>query len=305
MKINYAKVVTLRYLFNSFSLFFCLILFSGLSHAHPFLWKVSGEHEFYIFGTIHLPDPRVTILPKQVDQALAESDEFYAELDLSEANTMLIKQSMWLPEKKNLYDYLPKDLEQEINLYLHEINPDLNLEFFAKQKIWVLAITLTVLEQQLKFPGHPPLDSVLYNRAIALGLNTGGLETVDQQLMVFDSMTIEQQLIFLRDTVEFMRSTLNDEISFIEASINNYLQGDLQGLMTHLMSYMKDNEFYTNLLNRLIDQRNLNMTDKMLVLVNDSPDKKYFFALGAGHFWGPKGIGVILEERGYSIGTIE
>jgi len=86
---------------------FIVLLFCNASiQAHPFLWKVSGDHEFYMFGTIHLPDPRVTTLPEEVSQALADSDAFYAELDLSEENTMLIKQSMWLPEKKSLYDYL-------------------------------------------------------------------------------------------------------------------------------------------------------------------------------------------------------
>ncbi len=281
------------------------VLFSGISHAHPFLWKVSGTHEFYLFGTIHLPDPRVAILSKEVDLALSESNVFYAELDLSEANTMLVKQSMWLPEKKSLYHYLSPELEQQIVDYLYEINPDLNLEFFAKQKIWVLAITLTVLEQQLKYPGHPPLDSVLYNRAVALGLDTGGLETVDEQLAVFETMSTDHQLRFLQDTVEFMHSTIDQEISFVEASIKDYLEGDLESLMTHLMSYMKDNQFYDELLDRLIDQRNHKMSTKMLELVSASPDKNYFFALGAGHFWGEQGIHSILEEQGYTIEAIE
>ncbi len=283
-----------------------VLLFCNASiQAHPFLWKVSGAHEFYMFGTIHLPDPRVTTLPEEVNQALADSDSFYAELDLSEENTMLIKQSMWLPEKKSLYDYLTSELEADISGYLRAINKDLNLEFFAKQKIWVLAITLTVLEQQLKYPGHPPLDTVLYDQAVALGLTTGGLETVDEQLSVFEKMSVEQQLIFLEDTVNFMKLSRTNSQTFIEQSIIAYLDGDLDALMDHLMSYMKDNEFYEQLLDRLINQRNLNMANKMLALVSQAPEKKYFFAVGAGHFWGTEGIHSILEEQGYVIETIE
>jgi len=291
--------------FRCYITFLFLLLFCHVSFAHPFLWRVSGEHEFYLFGTIHLPDPSVTILPKEIDDALADSDVFYSELDLSEENTMLVRQSMWLPDKKNLYDFLPKDLEEQVNQYLVSINPELNLEFFAKQKIWVLAITLTVLEQQLKYPNHPPLDTVLYNRAVALGLDTGGLETVDEQLEVFTTLTTDQQLIFLRDTVEFMQSTLDDETSFIEQSLNNYLKGDLDSLMSNLMPYMKDNEFYEQLLYRLIDNRNLNITNKMLELLKLNPEKRYFFAVGAGHFWGENSIHSILKERGYTIQTIE
>ena len=173
-------------------------------YAHPFLWKATGEHEFYLFGTIHLPDPRVTNISDEVNQALKESTSFYAELNLSESNTMMIKQSMWLPEKKTLHDYLSVELEEQIENYLKDINPDLNLEFFVKQKIWVLAITLTVIEQQLKFPGQAALDAALFERAEKIGLTTGGLETVEEQLSVFESMSEKQQIEFLRDTVEFM-----------------------------------------------------------------------------------------------------
>ncbi len=289
----------------SFIFYFILFCLTNNAYAHPFLWKVMGEHEFYIFGTIHLPDPRVTNLSDDIKQALSNSTKFYAELDLSEANTMMIKESMWLPDDKNLHNYLPADLQTEINKYLQSVNPELNLEFFSKQKIWVLAITLTVLEQQLKYPGHPPLDSVLYQHAVSLGLATGGLETIEEQLSVFDSMSIEDQVIFLRDTTEFMSTTKKNDIKFLDESITAYIEGDIDSLMDHLMSYMKDNVFYDELLDRLINQRNLSMVDKMLALVSDDSDNQYFFAVGAGHFWGDLGINTILMEKGYTIEAIE
>lgn len=273
--------------------------------AHPFLWKATGEHEFYLFGTIHLPDPRVTTISKEVDHALKESSSFYAELNLSESNTMLIKQSMWLPDKKTLHDYLPIELEEQIENYLKTINPELNIEFFVKQKIWVLAITLTVIEQQLKFPGQAALDAALYQRAEKIGLTTGGLETVEEQLSVFESMSVEQQIEFLSDTVEFMESTKSQNIDFIEESLDAYLQGDLDRLMAYLMSYMKDNEFYDQLLDRLIDQRNHRMADTIEQLVSENATEKYFFAVGAGHFWGDNGINTILQEKGYTIEQID
>ncbi len=32
----------------------------------PFLWKIEGEVDSYLYGTIHVPDKRVTTLPKVV-----------------------------------------------------------------------------------------------------------------------------------------------------------------------------------------------------------------------------------------------
>ena len=281
-----------------------ILLFHSPLYAHPFLWKVTGEHEFYLFGTIHLPDPRVTNVPIEVEQALANSTSFYAELDLSESSIMEIKQSMWLPEDESLQDYLPKKLAQQIEGYLLQISPELRLEFFTQQKIWVLAITLTVLEQQLKYPGQAALDAALFEMAVSKGLKTGGLETVEEQLSVFDSLSEQQQLVFLTDTVEFMQLAKEQDHDFIEESINAYLQGDLDRLMSYLMSYMKDDEFYRQLLDRLIDQRNLNMVETINHLVSENAAEKYFFALGAGHFWGENGINALLLKKGYSIEKI-
>lgn len=282
-----------------------LLLVSRTLFAHPFLWQVTGEHNFYLFGTIHLPDPRVTVLPPEVDKALNDSTSFYAELDLTESNTMLITQSMWLDGNKTLHDLLSTDLKQNISDYLKSINPELNLEYFAKQKIWVLAVTLTVLEQQLKYPGHLPLDSSLYQKASLLGLYTGGLETVQEQLGVFDELSTEQQIRFLTDTVEFLHENSDGSDDFIESSLQAYLNGELDSLMTHLMSYMKDDEFYDQLLDKLINKRNLQMTDTILSLVMDNPNEKYFFAVGVGHFWGDNSINQLLSEKGYTVKVID
>ncbi len=299
----------MRYFINikikSCTLAIILLAFHSSLSAHPFLWKVTGEHEFYLFGTIHLPDPRVAEVPKEVVQALTESSSFYAELDLSESNTMMIKQSMWLPEQKTLHDYLPLSLEEKIETYLKQVDSALSLEFFVKQKIWVLAITLTVIEQQLKYPGQPALDAALFEQAVSLGLNTGGLETVEEQLSVFNSMTEKQQIAFLSDTVDFMLSAKSHDEDFIEESLQAYLQGDIDRLMSYLMSYVKDNEFYDQLLNRLIDQRNFKMTETIHHLVSENTSERYFFAIGAGHFWGDNGINSLLQEKGYLLEKID
>jgi uncharacterized protein YbaP (TraB family) len=102
-----------------------------------------------------------------------------------------------------------------------------------------------------------------------------------------------------------MLSTKSQNRDFIEESLNAYLQGDLDRLMSYLMSYMKDNEFYDQLLDRLIDQRNHKMAESIHRLANENPSEKYFFAIGAGHFWGDNGINVLLQEKGYTIEKID
>ena len=136
-------------------------------------------------------------------------------------------------------------------------------------------------------------------------MNTGGLETVEEQLGVFDSMTEKQQIAFLSDTVDFMQSAKSQDKDFIEESLQAYLQGDIDRLMSYLMSYMKNNEFYDELLDRLIDQRNYKMAETIQNLVGENSSQRYFFAIGAGHFWGDNGINTLLQEKGYSLEKID
>lgn len=288
------------------AIYICLLLIICFSsaYAHPFLWKATGEHSFYMLGTIHLPDPRITNLPAEVENTLEESTAFYAELDLSESNIVEIAQLMWLPQGKTLFDILPISTQTNVSELLAGINPAINLEMFSNQKVWALAVTLTLLEQQLKYPGQPPLDIVLYEKSSKQGKITGGLETIHEQMNIFEDMSVDEQLRLLDDTIEFMQQAQLEETSVAERSVNAYLQGDLDRLMRYLTSYMKDEPFYQNLLSKLMDERNKKMTETILSLVKQNPDQTFFFAIGAGHFWGANGINSLLKKQGYSIETI-
>ncbi len=257
-----------------------------------------------MLGTIHLPDPRITNLPTEVEHALQASTAFYAELDLSESNIVEIAQLMWLPQGKTLFDILPEPTQANVRELLAGINPEINLEMFSNQKVWALAVTLTLLEQQLKYPGQPPLDIVLYEKSSKQGKITGGLETIHEQMDIFESMSESEQLRLLDDTIEFMQQARLDETSVAEQSVNAYLKGDLDRLMRYLTSYMKDEPFYERLLYKLMDERNIKMTETILSLVKQNPDQTFFFAIGAGHFWGKNGIDALLKKQGYSIEVV-
>ena len=121
---------------------------------------------------------------------------------------------------------------------------------------------------------------------------------------IFESMSTQDQLRLLDDTIEFMEQAQREQTSVAERSVDAYLQGDLDKLMRYLTSYMKDEPFYDNLLTKLMDDRNIQMTDTMLSLVQQNPEQVFFFAIGAGHFWGENGINTLLEQRGYSVRVV-
>src|ERR671927_413740 len=48
----------------------------------PFLWRIDGPVPSYLYGTVHVPDPRVLELPEVVRKAFDASDVFNAEIPL-------------------------------------------------------------------------------------------------------------------------------------------------------------------------------------------------------------------------------
>ena len=279
-----------------------LFLFIHPSYAQPFLWQASGKHTFYLFGTIHLPDPRLASITRDVLAKVKESTAFYGELDLSEQNLLQIRQSMWLPGDETIYDRVPADIQLKVGEYLVSVNPEINLDFFSNQKVWVLAVTLTLLQQQLRYPQLYPMDVTLFNEAISLGKRVGGLETVEDQTSAFDALSNDQQVQLLEDTVDYL---IEQDDEFISDSVQEYIDGDLDGLMEHLVAYMQNDDLYDDLLSRLIHQRNVQMAESITTLVSQNPDDHFFFAVGAGHFWGYGSIIELLEEQGYTIESVE
>ena len=51
---------------------------------HPFLWEITPQKgkKSYLFGTIHIPDPRFKDLHPHLNQIFQEADAVYGELDL-------------------------------------------------------------------------------------------------------------------------------------------------------------------------------------------------------------------------------
>ena len=279
-----------------------LLFFSYTTHAQPFLWQATGKHTFYLFGTIHLPDPRLALITNHVLTKVEESTAFYGELDLSKENLLYIRQSMWLPDDETIYDRVPADIQLKVSEYLASVNPEINLDFFSNQKVWVLAVTLTLLQQQLRYPQLYPVDVILFNEAVLLGKKVGGLESIEDQTRAFDALSNDQQVQLLEDTADFL---IEQDDEFVDQSIQEYMDGDLNGLMKHLVAYMQDDDLYEDLLFNLINQRNTQMAENIMNLVSQNPDDQFFFAVGVGHFWGENSIIKLLEAQGYIIESVE
>ncbi len=283
------------------------LLFAKASLAStPFLWKVEGEGAVsHIFGTIHLPNPEVTNLPASVEQAFTESDAFFAELPMAPEDIAKTVPFMMLPQGQHARDILSEETYRRADQTLRRINPLLSMEGLGILQIWALSASLPILEQQLKYPTEKVLDEALYNRAVQEGKLVGGLETIEEQVSVFDALTLAQQVEMLEETLKIFTEKWETGRDQMREMIDWYLSGDSEsfGKFLQEMSF-SDPELNEQFTQSILYDRNRVMAERIGTMLREHPERSHFFAIGAGHFYGETSIARLLEADGFTITRI-
>ncbi|MGB2401980.1 MAG: TraB/GumN family protein [Akkermansiaceae bacterium] len=270
------------------------------------LFKIEGKGlhtASYLFGTIHLSDPRVIHLHPNAESAFVTADIFYSEIDLDIAAQFKVAPLIMRNDGKKLTQAIGPRLTNKLDAVLKEINPALSSTPFESLKTWAVAVTLPLLENQLM--AKKPLDAVLYQRAIDKKKKTAALESADSQVAVFDQFNEQEQQSILSDSIEQMIAEQKLEVKSVERLLNVYLTGstlEIAQLMTNEMEKMNSNpELAERLLKALLDDRNVGMANKADQFLQAEPEKSHFFAVGAAHYTGKLAVQDLLKKKGYTI----
>ena len=175
------------------------------------LFKVEGnklKKPSYLFGTIHLGDPRVLKLHPNAEAAFKASDTFYAEIDLDPGAQLQVAPLVMRKDAKKLTEAIGPELTNKLNKVLKDINPALSAAPFDALKTWAVAASLPLIESQLM--GKAALDAALYQRAMKENKKTGALESADSQVAVFEKFTEQEQQILLDDRNIGMANKANE-----------------------------------------------------------------------------------------------
>jgi uncharacterized protein YbaP (TraB family) len=272
----------------------------------PFLWRIKAHADdkpSYLFGTIHLSRPSVTALPPRVLTALHAADAVYTEIPMDPATLVQMTPRMFLPDGKTLDDILPPDLLAEAKSALREIDPNLPFNSFSRMQIWAFAAGLAGLEDQIAYPGAIPQDMIVFQRGALNGKETGGLETPEEQLAIFEDLTADEQITMLRDGLRQMREIRKAGNSPSEMIVNLYLAGDLDALGVELQKWMdpSSSPLSAKLEERLLLRRNRLMAERISGILRTNVGRSAFFAVGAAHLYGETGLIALLQKRGFEV----
>jgi uncharacterized protein len=259
------------------------------------LWRIeppTGKPS-YLFGTIHTDDPRVTELPPAVQERFNGADTLILELVMDTKAVVDAMSYMMFTDERTLPGVLGVKLYDETRTTL--LNYGLPVAGLEKQKPWVAVVTLSM---PLPKADGTVLDQTLQLKAIKARKTVEGLETVAEQVGVFDQMPMADQIDLLKHTLKEMPK--RDEQ--LEAMTRAYLARDLRGLMAIVDAQRpKQAGVYDALMQRLLKDRNIRMVERLQSRLKQG---NVFIAVGAAHLPGPDGVLPLLERAGYRVSPV-
>jgi len=258
------------------------------------LWQITkpGLTQSYLFGTIHSEDHRVNKLPPIVYSRFKQAKSVSLELLMDIPTIMKSASAMFFTGEQSLDKVLEKKLFAQVvkALQRYQMPP----KMVKRLKPWAVMATLSTPPSQT----GDFLDLLLYREAQQLKIPTYGLEKVEEQLQVFEGLSLDEQVTLLKDTLKQAESMPKIFNKLHEL----YLQRDLTALMTYSIEYMQDGSDHKALLDtfyeRAIDNRNFKMVEKMEERLQEG---NAFIAVGALHLPGENGLLKLLQARGYRV----
>ncbi len=277
---------------------FCLVLFAGFGLTaqqleNTLLWKVEGNgiQPSYIFGTIHiLPQSQFEIKPK-VKEALSECEQLVLELDMTNPNLQMeMMQSATMKDGQTLDNFFaPSDYAVIDSLMKITVGMGLSMiNTFKPFMVNTMLIGRFIEGQPASF------EMSLIQMAAEQKMTVIGLETIAEQMAVFDAISYESQA---EDVLELIHKEQEMRDMYAEM-VSLYNREQVSTLYNMTVEYVDNKEE----IDLLLHDRNKNWLSRIPELTKY---KSAFIGVGAGHLGGKEGMIELLRGAGYKVTPIK
>jgi uncharacterized protein YbaP (TraB family) len=260
------------------------------------LWEISGNgisQPSYIFGTIHLVCPGNFFVPKGTEEKFKIAQQVFLEIDMDDPQMMMKTQKIMVSaDGKKLKDIMNESDYQIFSKYFKKIS-GMDVAMFGAAKPMVYMSF--ALMKSVGCPMPKSYEEYFVKEAKTEKKEVFGLETIEDQVAVMDRATTEQQIGWLMDAV---KETENGNAIY-DQMIDLYKKQDIEALTKMISEQMIGMK---GMQDELIDKRNQNWIP---VIEQNIRQKSTFFAVGAGHLGGEKGVLKLLQQKGYTLKSLE
>lgn len=265
------------------------------SNNNTLLWRISGnglEKPSYLFGTMHMLCADDVQLSDSLKNAIKNSDKVYLEVDMTDMMQMMGAMAhMNMRDDTTLADLLSKEDYTKVKNYFEKENAMLPFSMIERYK--PLLVESLIMEQMPQCDNTIIMEQLVMEQAKQNDKDIKGLETMDFQLSIFDSIPYKLQAKQLVKMVDDAGKHVDDKE--LQELTDAYKKQELSKLGDLSEKEDIDMQGYADL---LIYNRNMNWVKKLQGIMAKGP---VVVAVGAGHLPGDKGVINLLRKAGYKV----
>lgn len=259
------------------------------------MWRVvSDSTVVYLLGSVHALPSDIYPLDDILERSFDSCARLALELDLS-AVTMPGMQVALMSRgtyagRDRLANHVSAETYKLLSDRLKREGMDVTL--VNQFKPWVVGILVMSFElQRAGLKSELGLDLYFQRRADSAGIETVGLESVEDQLAVFEEMSPEIQ-------EQFLVQQLSDDTTSVE-NLQRLVQAWRTGDTATLAATMADEMESPQLYDRMVVKRNRNWLGRIEEFLRRRD--RSMIVVGALHLVGRDGLVQLLKLRGYTV----
>ncbi len=259
------------------------------------LWEISGNglaQPSYLFGTIHIIGSNDFIFPTSWEAAFAQTQALYLEIDMSNTRELMKMMSGgMMKDGRSLKDLVTEEEYELVKTFFKDsVGTPLGMVDKMQPMLLMSMFYGKMIDGDPKF-----YEMELVERAKKRELSVAGVETVEDQLAMIAQIPVEDQVEMLMTYVEDFPT----EKARLQEMVDIYVSQDVEALYGFMMDSPEMDESSRVL---MLDNRN----EKWIPVIREAAAAKpTFFAFGAGHLPGEKGVINLLRQAGYTVTAVK
>jgi len=288
------------FLFWTFTVSLLIFSTDSSAQSHNFLWKVKSEtNTVYILGSLHFMKKEAYPLDRRIEDAFHASDVLVVEANINDIARIDIQKlidTAFYAGDETLETHVSAETYALVKKEYEKLGIPLLL--VTRQKPWFLALTITSFElTKLGFDPNYGIEMHFTSKASGKK-KIEELESFEYQINLLSGFSDHEQEMFLLSALKDVQSFETEA----DKLLNAWKTGDTKRLESIAMKNISDDGRLSSVYEKLIYQRNRNMTSKIEAFLKKK--ETCFVIVGAGHLVGDKGIIGLLKSKGYTIEQI-
>ena len=258
------------------------------------LWSVTGKGlstPSYVYGTIHMICKEDFLFSSTLKQKLNDSKSIYLELDMDDPSMMIKMATMAIMKDHTLQDLMS---EADYKTLSQFVKDTLGMPMMLFNKMKPITLMSLIYTKVLPCSSTESYEMKMVEIAKASKKEIRGLETIEEQMGVFDKIpdSVEAQMIM--EMIRTMPAQRKQMTEMVEA----YKKEDIQTLAAQL----SESPEWKGFEDILLANRNRNWIPIMETAMKLGTQ---VFAVGAGHLPGKDGVINLLRAAGYTVTPVK